>query len=44
MRVKYISWNYGRGPRGMLHLVRLYNGQGLLKTSAEMVALGWAHY
>jgi hypothetical protein len=40
MRIKYISWNYGRGPWGTLHLIRLRNGQGLLRYTSEMVALG----
>lgn len=44
MRIKYISWNYGQGPWEMLHLIRLQNGQGLLRTSSQMVALGLAQY
>jgi hypothetical protein len=44
MKIKYISWNYGNGPFGKLHLIRLTNGQGLLKTSKEMVVLGLAVY
>ena len=40
LRVKYVSWNYGRDARGnALHLVRLTNGQGLLRTTAECRAL-----
>ena len=38
--VKYVSWNYGRDARGnALHLIRLTNGQGLLRTTAECRAL-----
>jgi hypothetical protein len=45
MKIKYISWNYGRDGFGTtLHLIRLTNGQGLLRTSKEMVALGLAKY
>ena len=45
MNIQYISWNYGKNRNGeMLHLIRLTNGQGLLKTSQEMVKLGLATY
>lgn len=46
MNIKYISWNYGkvRTNNGMqvVHLIRLSDGRGLLRTDDEMVALGLA--
>lgn len=45
MEIQYISWNYGRNrDKAMLHLIRLKNGQGLLKTDEEMVKLGLAKW
>lgn len=44
MKIKYISFNYGIGPGGRLHLIRLQNGQGLLRTNAQMIAMGLAKY
>jgi hypothetical protein len=46
--IAYISWNYGKSRGDItngpvtLHLIRLKDGRGLLKTDAEMVALGLA--
>lgn len=45
MNIQYISWNYGRTRDGVkLHLIRLKNGQGLLRTDEEMVRLGLAEW
>lgn len=52
MKIKYISWNYGEkyvtedgfSRKTSLHLIRLNDGRGLLRTSKEMVALGLAEY
>lgn len=41
VQIKSINWNYGRNPRGqVIHLIRLKNGQGLLRTTPEMLSLG----
>jgi len=43
MRIKYVSWNYGRSadyPYPLLHLVRLSDGRGLLRTTRQCQALG----
>lgn len=48
--VKYISWNYGSIQRSVLagrervHLIRLTDGRGLLRTDEEMVELGLAEW
>lgn len=51
MEIAYITWNYGttdardhKGKLGTLHLIRLKDGRGLLKTDAEMVKLGLAEW
>ena len=45
MKISYISWNYGKNRNGEnLHLIRLNDGRGLLKTDAEMVKLGLANW
>jgi len=44
MKIKYISWYYGRGRDTDFHLIRLEDGRGLIRTSEQMVALGLATY
>lgn len=45
MNIQYISWNYGIDRnKNTLHLIRLKNGQGLLKTSQEMIDLNLAEW
>jgi hypothetical protein len=46
-KIKNITWNYGfvhtsiiRGPEA-LHLIRLEDGRGLLRTTWEMKKLGF---
>jgi hypothetical protein len=44
MKIKYIKWNYGKQsnyPYEYLHLIRLYNGEGLIRTTSEMIRLGY---
>jgi len=39
--IKYISWNYGKKSDGQyMHLIRLTNGLGLLRTTEECIKLG----
>lgn len=38
--IAYVKWNYGSTREGVLHLVRLKNGKGVLRTTNEMVTLG----
>lgn len=44
MKIKYITWDYGTVNGNKIHLIRLTNGQGLIKTSEEMVRLGLAQW
>lgn len=45
MRIKYISWNYGRTRTGiLLHLVRYADESSKLLTSEQMVAAGLADW
>lgn len=46
MKIKYISWFYGKTRRSVLmgyeplHLIRLEDGRGLLYTTEECMKLG----
>ena len=45
MSVQYIAWYYGRTRSGeALHLIRLADGRGLLRTDEQMVRLGLAEW
>ncbi len=41
MRIKYVSWNYGRDSftREPLHLIRLADGRGFLRTTSQCRAM-----
>lgn len=44
MKIKYVSWNYCVLNGETMHLVRLVDGKGILRTNKQMAALNLAEW